>query len=439
MPYRQTINTGQTPNLEWAFDISRKTVQKISRQHDQNNPLGFLKPLYDPESFDEIMSIAQTISLKAKDVVILGTGGSSLGAQALVSFKEKRFAHNATDPKVHFPDNLSPFMMSALLQELDLQQTHFLIISKSGGTAETLAQLMSCMAAVKNITTAGAVSDYFTVIVEPGDNVLLRFARRWRLPVIDHDPDIGGRFSVLSNVGILPAAIAGLDIQAIHQGAQKVYQQLLCEKTIENIPAAFGAATLCDYALRRQKTINVLMPYESRLEMFARWHQQLWAESIGKDGRGSTPVRALGPVDQHSQLQLYLDGPDDKFFTFITTNMSGTGPVIDASLASDPELGFMSGRTVGDLVTAQARATMEALKNHGKPVRHIKIDELNECSLGALLMHFMLETVIAADIFDVNAFDQPAVEEGKQLTRQYMEWGRRTLPNEHMKEVSISS
>src|SRR5690606_24378971 len=142
--------------------------------------------------------------------------------------------------------------------------------------------------------------------------------------------------------------------------------------------------------------------------------------SLGKDGQGTTPMRALGPVDQHSQLQLFLDGPVDKFFTIITTDQSGEGPVIDSALAADGELAYMRGHTIGDLVTAEGNATIEALTQKGRPLRHIRVKHVNERSLGALMMHFMLETMIASRLFGVDPFDQPAVELGKRLTREYL-------------------
>ena len=168
------------------------------------------------------------------------------------------------------------------------------------------------------------------------------------------------------------------------------------------------------------KNVTVLMAYADRLERFAAWWVQLWSESLGKDGRGTTPVRALGPVDQHSQLQLHLGGPRDKLFTIVTVDVSGQGPEIDPILASRAgEPGF-GGRTVGDLVVAQGRATADTLARNGRPVRMLKLDRLDETSLGHLLMHFMLETIIAAHLLGVDPFDQPAVEEGKVLARTYL-------------------
>jgi glucose-6-phosphate isomerase len=218
----------------------------------------------------------------------------------------------------------------------------------------------------------------------------------------------------------LPAAVLGLDIAAIREGAAAALAPLLARKAPDEVPSAVGAALSVTLAQTRGKTIAAMMAYADKLEKFAKWYVQLWAESLGKDGKGTTPLAALGPVDQHSQLQLFIAGPRDKLFTVITTGAAGTGPKIApdlAQLAGEPDFG---GRTIGDLVAAQGRATAETLARNGCPVRTIHLDTIDERSLGELLMHFMLETIIAAHLFGVDAFDQPAVEEGKVLAKKYL-------------------
>jgi len=172
--------------------------------------------------------------------------------------------------------------------------------------------------------------------------------------------------------------------------------------------------------LRKGLSQSVLLAYSGRLKPFARWYRQLWAESLGKNGQGTTPIDALGPVDQHSQLQLYLDGPRDKQFTVLTLDQAGRGPIIDAALAKSLEQDYLAGRTIGDLIAAMQTATAETLEKHGRPVRRLTAATLDEVTLGALFMHFMLETLFAADLVGVSAFGQPAVEESKVLARQYL-------------------
>jgi glucose-6-phosphate isomerase len=282
---------------------------------------------------------------------------------------------------------------------------------------------MQTSAALAAVKSAGLdPHDRFLGITEPAKagkpNGLRDLLGAYRIPMMDHDPGVGGRFSVLTNVGLLPAAVCGLDIGAIRTGAADALAPVLAGKPSAEVPAATGAALAVAHSA--SKPIAVLMAYADRLERFTRWYVQLWAESLGKDGRGTTPLGALGPVDQHSQLQLFIAGPRDKLFTIITVAPGGRGPRIAADLAKlSGEPGF-AGKTIGDLVAAQGRATAETLVRNGCPVRTIAIDKLDERHLGELLMHFMLETIIAAHLLGVDPFDQPAVEEGKVLAKQYL-------------------
>jgi glucose-6-phosphate isomerase len=220
-------------------------------------------------------------------------------------------------------------------------------------------------------------------------------------------------------VGLLPAAVLGLDAEAIRAGAAEALKPLLAKRSESTVPFVQGAAVSVA-AATHGKPITVLLAYADRLERFTKWWVQLWAESLGKAGKGTTPVAALGPVDQHSQLQLWLAGPRDKLFTVISTGTAGRGPQIGKPLAEKAgEPGF-AGKTVGDLVAAQARATADTLAKNGCPVRTIRIERLTESTLGALMMHFMLETIVAAHLLGVDPFDQPAVEEGKVLAKRYL-------------------
>ena len=237
--------------------------------------------------------------------------------------------------------------------------------------------------------------------------------------VLDHDPGVGGRFSALSNVGLLPALVLGLDAKEIRAGAREVLSPLILGRPAKDIAPAVGAA-LSAAAAAEGKMIRVMVAYADRLERFTKWWVQLWAESLGKNGKGAAPIAALGPVDQHSQLQLWLDGPRDKLFTVITTGIAGTGPRMEKVLAESAGEPGLGDKTIGDLVAAQGRATAETLAKNGRPVRTIHVEQLNERALGALMMHFMLETIIAAHLLGVDPFDQPAVEQGKVLAKQYL-------------------
>jgi glucose-6-phosphate isomerase len=391
---------------------------------------GSLPLLRLPGTQDDLVAIREAgrrLAENATDVVFLGTGGSSLGGQTLAQLAG--YAVPGVDslraaPRLHFMDNLDPESYGALLGSLPHTTTRFLAISKSGGTAETLMQTIAALSAVKAEGLQTRIPDIFLGVTEPAKpgkrNGLRELLAKYHVPILDHHNGIGGRFSVLTNVGLLPAAMLDLDISAVREGAGLALAPVLAKKPPAEVPAALGAALSVALAETKGKSISVLMAYADRLQRFTRWYVQLWAESLGKNGKGTTPVAALGPVDQHSQLQLFIAGPRDKLFTIITVAGAGAGPRIDpelAKLAGEPDLG---GKTIGDLVAAEARATAETLVKSGCPVRTIHLARLDEESLGELLMHFMLETVIAAHLLGVDAFDQPAVEEGKVLAKKYL-------------------
>jgi glucose-6-phosphate isomerase len=360
----------------------------------------------------------------ATDIVVLGTGGSSLGAQALCQIADHAVAGVGAfrpGPRLHFMDNLDPVTFGRLLKVLPLPTTRFVAISKSGGTGETLMQTCAALTALRQIGLDA--SDHVLGLSEPrkagGRNGLRDLLEPEGVRFLEHHTGIGGRFSVLTNVGLLPASVAGLNPIEIRKGAARALKPVLDGRKPAAVPAAVGAA-LAVAAAESGRNVQVMLAYADRLDRFARWYVQLWAESLGKQGKGTQPVAAMGPVDQHSQLQLFIAGPADKLFTILTVDAQGAGPVIDADLArrvGEPDFG---GRTIGDLVAAQGRATADTLAANGRPVRHIHVPALDAESLGELLMHFMLETIVAAHLTGVDAFDQPAVEEGKVLAKRYL-------------------
>ena len=375
----------------------------------------------------EIKQAARQIVQGASDIVFLGTGGSSLGAQTLVQLAGHEVPGLGVfvdGPRLHFMDNLDPDTNAALLARLPLATTRFVAVSKSGGTGETLMQTIAALSAVQAAGLSNEVPRLFLGITEPAvpgrRNGLRDLLSEHRVPMLDHNPGVGGRYSVLTNVGLLPAAIAGLDIAAVRRGAAMALAPVLAGAESAQVPAAVGAALGVALNAAGAKPMTVLMAYADRLQRFTHWCVQLWAESLGKDGKGTTPIAVLGPVDQHSQLQLFIGGPRDKLFTVITVAPGGRGPRIDAALAATAgEPGF-GGKTIGDLVAAQGRATAETLARNGCPVRTLHLDRLDEESMGDLLMHFMLETIVAARLMGVDPFDQPAVEEGKVLAKRYL-------------------
>lgn len=376
------------------------------------------------DDIPQIETIAKRYRETFSDVVILGTGGSSLGGQTLYALADSGFGPRRGGPKLHFIDNVDPDTFELMISQLELDKTGFIVISKSGSTAETIAQFVVCLEALMAKRGRSKSSAHALVITEPGTNPLRSLANRLNLHVLDHDPNIGGRFSVLSLVGMLPALIAGLDARAVRRGAQAVLDETFNATDPSQSPPAMGA--IIKVAMLKKKNISntVLMPYVDRLSPFALWFRQLWAESLGKNGSGSTPIRAMGTRDQHSQMQLYLDGPKDKIFTLILMNVAGKGRLISTALVKEDELSYLEGSHMGDLLDAEQRATAITLVKNGCPLRLFMLDKIDEEVLGGLLMHFMLETIIAAGLLGVNAFDQPAVEEGKILTREFLSANR---------------
>jgi glucose-6-phosphate isomerase len=394
---------------------------------------GGLPLLRLPQTHDDLETIRDTgrrLADRATDIVILGTGGSSLGGQTLVQlagYAVPGVGSLRAPPRLHFMDNLDADTFGTLLGRLPHTTTRFVAISKSGGTAETLMQSVAALSAVKAEGLATRIPDIFLGLTEPAQpgkrNGLRELLAAHHVPMLDHPTGVGGRFSVLTNVGLLPAAMLGLDIAAVREGAGLALAPVMAKKPAAQVPAALGAALAISLAESKGKSIGVLMAYADRLERFTHWYVQLWAESLGKNGKGTTPLAALGPVDQHSQLQLFLGGPRDKLFTAVTVAAAGLGPRIDRELAKRAgEPGF-AGKTIGDLVAAEGRATAETLAKNGCPVRTLHLDRLDEETLGELLMHFMLETIISAHLLGVNAFDQPSVEEGKVLAKKYLTEG----------------
>lgn len=393
------------------------TVPVVQRLRDEvagaRSPLLALPGRRD--DIDGAAALAADWRGRFERLVLFGIGGSSLGAQTLSALRREG------SPRLEVPDNIDPETMNDVLAPEGLAKAGFLLISKSGGTAETMVQALAAVAAIERHLGAAAVKQHCLAVTEDTDNPLRRLANRYDIPVLEHDPDVGGRFSVLSLVGLLPAMMLGLDVAAIRQGAAEVLEAGLNAAAPASCDPAVGAAL--SVALQREQGVSqsVLLCYIDRLFGFSRWYRQLWAESLGKQGHGTTPVDAMGPVDQHSQLQLYLGGPADKLYTVITGEPAGSGPRVDAALAASVGLDYLGGRTIGDLVDAEQRATIETLAKTGRPVRRIAVPRLDERAFGALFMHFELETIIAAGLLDIDPFDQPAVEQGKVLARQYLE------------------
>lgn len=362
--------------------------------------------------------VAEHLLKNTTDLVVFGIGGSSLGAQTLAQLAfwgTQAYKPRAGRPRLHIVEGIDSAVFRTMLTLMDLRTTRFFVASKSGTTTETLMQLLVAIEALEEDGGGKYLKHHFAGIVEEGANPLRSILTDIGSPVLAHDPNLGGRFSAFSSVGLVPALAAGLDIKGIRTGAREALEAAMSGTTAAAEGAALSVAAR-DVGLSQ----SVMWVYRDRLARLPKWWRQLWAESLGKNGQGTTPIDAQGPVDQHSQLQLYLDGPNDKLFTLIDA------PAVTDAKANKPwaekhNLPLLAGLGMSDVVAAQVRATAETLANANRPVRRISFAApLEEATLGALMMHFILETLIAARLWNVDPFGQPAVEESKRLTRKYL-------------------
>ena len=397
-----------------SLDASAAVLDWLREQHRT----GGLELLGIPARKDDLRAATKHSALLKgfSTVAVLGIGGSSLGGQALTPLRK------VAKPFVEFHDNPDPFSWAKALKRFDLKKTHFIAISKSGGTAETMMQVLTATDALEKLGVRN-LKRHFTIITEPHKSALADFADSIGAVKLDHPTGVGGRYSVLTMVGALPALAMGLNFKALRDGAQAALEQVLNAKRPSDAPAACGAALHHALAQSGRLATTILWPYVDDLAVFGGWWRQLWAESLGKDGKGSTPVSVLGPVDQHSQLQLFRDGPGNALFTLVTVDTKGKGAAAPRARAKALGLNYLAGKRLGDLVDAEARATAQTLFKNGRPVRRIRVTRTDEFHFGALMMHFMLETIIMGRLMGVDPFDQPGVEEGKILAREYLAQG----------------
>ena len=439
LPYRQKID-GLLDRSIGSHGLSAADLQRWLaklepaldglRKDWEEGSLPLLRIAEETADLETAEATMANLSAGAGTIVFFGTGGSSLGGQTLAQLAGWDIPGVADEqqkqrPRTRFYDNLDADTLGRSLAALDLASTRFVVISKSGNTPETLVQALAAMDAVKAAGLANEIPRLFLGLTEPAvpgrKNGLRQLFEAHGIPLLDHHTGIGGRYSVLTNVGLLPAIARGLDVRALRAGAADVVSAMRSAASPAELPPAVGAAVSIALAKDRGVRISVLMPYADRLARFAHWYVQLWAESLGKNGEGTTPIACLGPLDQHSQLQLFMDGPREHLITVLRLATGGTGPRIDPELAATAGLDEMAGRHVGDLVAAQTHGVPEALTRAGRPVRIFDLDRLDERTLGALLMHFMLETILAGRLLCVDPFDQPAVELGKKLSREQLQ------------------
>ena len=391
-------------------------------------PVASVKPILDAldsyNGIENLKALSENFRDSFEQVVIFGTGGSTLGGKTIYSackhLNIDKNLNKPNKPTIIFFENIDPYSFEGLFQRFDPKKTGLIFCSKSGETSETIAHLLLSIEKFKRVENGIDIGKHFITVTQPGKNSIRTISMDNEIVTIDSPPKIGGRFSAFSVNSLLPAMIAGLDVIKFREGGKSVVDQIRQTKLDGIIEPASGAALAVGLSSTKGKCMSVIMTYVDRLEDLGKWYRQLWAESLGKDGKGSTPINALGTIDQHSQLQLYLDGPKDKWFSVIAINTENTGPQFPDILINTDDLDYLKGKKLGDLMAAEQKATIETLYKNSCPVRTFNLSKLDEFSLGSLMMHFILETLISAELMNINPFDQPAVESGKVLTRNIM-------------------
>ena len=397
---------------ELKSKVYLSTKKKIFKDISSKS-FGFLKDIYC-DNLGEITKLADHLR-NFENVLFLGTGGSSLGGKTLVSIKENFFFKDSS-PKIFFLENVDEWSISRLTMKINLQNTALVVISKSGETIETLSQFFFLKNEMKEIDN---FKKKVFIITENKKSTLKEIQEEEGFKFYEHKKNIGGRFSIFSLVGLLPASLAGFEISSFREGGKLFLKNLIDDESFFDNQFF---STLCLMNLyKKNYNISVFMPYSDRLDNLSFWYRQLWAESIGKNRMGITPVNALGTVDQHSQLQLYLDGPSDKFFTFIFEKKKKINKKLDCSYGKDKNFSLLHNRPFENLLIFELRATIETLKQKKAPLRVIELDEINENAIGSLIMFLFLETIFSCYFIDVDPFNQPAVEEGKILTKEFLE------------------
>ena len=395
------VNFEKDINLPENIQTLNNDIKKIC------NELPALNIVKDVSLLDYTIEQTEKFKRNNKNFVVFGTGGSNLGARALINTLTKQ-------PKnILFFDNIDPLFFQDEIINLDLNTTGFIIISKSGTTPETLSQFGSIINIAREKNNLDMLFKNCLVVTEFKDSPLFNIAKKNNCTLLEHKKDIGGRYSIFSNVGMIPAILAGLDVKKVHLGASKVIEN-------SDFLDTFKFAQIFKFCSSNNYFSNVMMTYSDGLTYFGKWYLQLWAESIGKKDRGITALHAVGTTDQHSQLQLYLDGPKDKYFTFIKSNHHKKGLKIDTEIMKEESVNYLINKTMGDLMHAEQDATIDTFKLNNFKFREILLSEINEEAMGGLMANSIMETIAACIYFEVDPFDQPAVEQGKALTKKYL-------------------
>ncbi len=418
---------GVTPQGLQGLETELAAVHRQLDEQRQSGKLGFWGlPQQGPEQLEPILQEAERVKSLADTLVVLGIGGSALGATAVDMALAGSLRHAFPRPqgacRLLVADNSDPRAFAALLENLDLKRTVFNVISKSGSTAETMSQFLVAQERLERELGPQEAYRRLLFTTDPQSGYLRALAAKEPFTCLEVPPSVGGRYSVLTAVGLLPLAAAGYDIEALLAGAASMAARCL-EPKLQDNPAYLLAALAVSH-MRAGRNILVMMPYASDLFGLAQWFAQLWAESLGKArdlagnlvNVGQTPVAAVGATDQHSQLQLYMEGPQDKFICFLTLDNYGADLLIPSRYQDQAALAYLGGRSMAELIQAEAKATAAALAQEGRPSICLRLPGIDEHVLGELLFLLEAATVAAGGLLKINPLDQPGVELGKVLT-----------------------
>ena len=423
-------------NIEQEFSNYKDTIAHIiadlnKRKDKPGQWLQWMNLGYNEETIWYVKEFASQVQGKFENILVLGIGGSALGGIAVTEALLKPYWNLLSPeqrngmPRIFFLDNIDPDSITGLLSVLDLKKTLVNVITKSGSTAETMSQFMI----VKNILEQELGEDYRKNIVATTDKktgILRQISEQEGYKTFVVPDDVGGRFSVFSAVGLLPFALVGLDIDEIINGIKDMDLALKNTDINENIAAQNA---LIHYLMdtKKGKNLSVMMPYSSRLKYVSDWYVQLWAESLGKnkDNNGNdvhigpTPIKALGATDQHSQIQLYNEGPNDKVINFIRVGEFDNTLEIP-SIFEYTGIGYLGGKTINQLINAEADSTRVALSDYNRPTITITLDRVDGYNVAQLLYMLEVQTAIAGELYNINTFNQPGVEQAKNYTYALM-------------------
>jgi len=423
-------------NIEYEFNKYQDRISDIitSIQERKDTPgqwLQWMNLAYTEETIWYAKEFASLVENRFDNVLILGIGGSALGGLAVTEALLKPYWNLLSKeqrnnyPRIFFIDNIDPDSINGLLEILDLKKTLVNVITKSGSTAETMSQYMI----LKDLLEKELGDDYRKNIVVTTDKnvgILRQLADQEGYKSFVIPNDVGGRFSVFSAVGLVPFVLVGLDIDEMITGIKDM-DTLLQNTDIHQNIAAQNA--LIHYLMDTQKgkNLSVMMPYSSRLKYISDWYVQLWAESLGKEfdnngnkvNIGPTPIKALGATDQHSQIQLYNEGPNNKLINFIRVKEFDTTLTIP-KIFEYTGIGYLGGNTVNNLLDAEADSTRVALSDYSKPTITITLPKINGYYIAQLMYMLEVQTAIAGELYNINTFNQPGVEQAKNYTYALM-------------------